>query len=137
MQLFWTAVALPLLGVVAAADMIKPAWDTEMKNAGVDCFDASLAHSPAGGVQNNTRCAHRSPLFDCSGQAASLRLPASVLMISPRACSWTHWAVPEGPPPPTGWPVIVTFEVMGFYPVEGDNATCGDGWRAHYGPPPP
>ena len=68
MQLFWTAVALPLLGAVAAADMIKPAWDTEMKNAGVDCFDASLAHSPAGGVQNNTRCAYRSPLFDCSGQ---------------------------------------------------------------------
>ena len=24
---------------------------------------------------------------------------------------WTHWAVPEGPPPPGGWPVIVTFEV--------------------------
>ena len=85
--------------------MVRPGWTHEVRTRGAECFDASKAHSPLGGVQNNTR--------------------------------WTHWALPEGPPPPGGWPVIVTFEVMGFFPVEGDNSTCGDGWHAHYGPPLP
>ena len=85
--------------------MVKPAWKHEIQTTGAECFDASLAHSPDGGVQNNTR--------------------------------FTHWAVPAGTPPLAGWPVIVTFEVMGFYPVQGDNSTCGDGWRPHYGPTPP
>jgi hypothetical protein len=50
---------------------------------------------------------------------------------------WTHWAVPAGEPPPGGWPLVITFEVMGFYPMAGDNATCGNGWHQHYGPPTP
>eukprot|EP01052_Picozoa_sp_SAG31_P023455 SAG31_NODE_1934_length_6875_cov_2.868506_5_plen_265_part_00 len=83
----------------------RPSWTFEIGTFGVECFDASLAHSAEGGVQNNTR--------------------------------WTHWAVPPGKPPPTGWPIIVTFEVMGFWPLVGDNVTCGDGWHPHYGPNPP
>ena len=55
---------------------------------------------------------------------------------------WTHWAVPSGDRPASGWPVIVTFEVGGFYPVAGsphENDTCGDGWHQPwqpFGPPP-
>jgi hypothetical protein len=98
--------ALPTIAAAAAA-LIRPEWAAPLGGAsGAECVDHSAAHSPKGGVQNNTR--------------------------------WTHWAVPRGEPPPSGWPLIVTFEVGGFYPVEGspqENDTCGDGWHQRYGPP--
>ena len=103
--------ALLLCGPAPAAAMVEPSWTAEIRTHGRECFDASQQHKPPD---------------------APPWLPGVQ-----NNTRWTHWAVPEGTPPPQGWPVIVTFEVMGFWPLVGDNSTCGDGWHHSYGPPPP
>lgn len=38
---------------------------------------------------------------------------------------WVHTALPLGPAPATGWPVLIKFEVCGWLHVDGYLFECG------------